>query len=278
MIVARRMGLISKSAKRDRRPSVEEMDKLMNHFADRHLRGRSLPMHHVCALALFSTRRQEEIMRISWDDLEADHSRVLVRDMKHPGDKVGNDIWCELTRDALSIALAQPRVASERRLFPFSTTRSRPALPGPASCSASKTCTSTICVMRGCRDYSRWAELFHKPQAYQATAADKACSDTVTCARPETNGGTGLGFLALRWPHIPCRATRPAPPQQPSTLPPGDRPTARPPYSAECQDCFAVLLDHQGRALSKYSTPALPPSIAINGKAQPSRRPAAQTH
>ena len=121
MIVARRMGLISKSAKRERRPSVEEMDKLMSHFADRHLRGRSLPMHHVCAFALFSSRRQEEIVRIRWDDLEADHSRVLVREMKHPAEKIGNDIWCELTPEALSIALAQPRAPDEMRVFPFST-------------------------------------------------------------------------------------------------------------------------------------------------------------
>ncbi|MCA1334959.1 hypothetical protein [Pseudooceanicola marinus] len=48
-IVARRIGLIAKSAKRDRRPSVESMDKLMSHFADRHLRGRSLPRPHHAA-------------------------------------------------------------------------------------------------------------------------------------------------------------------------------------------------------------------------------------
>ncbi|NUB43415.1 site-specific integrase [Fertoebacter nigrum] len=117
MMVCKRLGVTAKSGKRNRRPTIAEMDRLMTHFSDKHTRGRSLPMHMVCAFALFSTRRQEEITRIRWADLEA--GRVLVRDMKHPGDKAGNDTWVDLPPEAERFARAMPQVKPE--IFPYST-------------------------------------------------------------------------------------------------------------------------------------------------------------
>lgn len=118
MAVCKRLGLIAKSGKRDRRPTIEEMNLLMAHFEDRWRRGRSLPMHKVCAFALFSTRRQEEIVTIRWADLEA--GRILVRDMKHPGEKIGNDIWVDLPPEAEAVIAAMTTKDSER-IFPYST-------------------------------------------------------------------------------------------------------------------------------------------------------------
>lgn len=39
-------------------------------------------MQKIVAFAIFSTRRQEEITRITWADLDEKHSAVIVRDMK----------------------------------------------------------------------------------------------------------------------------------------------------------------------------------------------------
>lgn len=117
MNVSKRLGLISKSVQRSRRPTKDEMNRLMEHFLDRHIRARALPMHKVCAFALFSTRRQEEITRILWADLEP--GRVLVRDMKHPGEKDGNHVWVDLPPEAEAIARAMPKTDPE--IFPFST-------------------------------------------------------------------------------------------------------------------------------------------------------------
>lgn len=114
---AKHFGMVSKSAKRDRRPTLDEMNRLMQHFEAKIRRRNSMPMHRVAAFAMFSTRRQDEITRIKWADLE--HGRVLVRDMKHPGDKMGNDTWCVLPPEAEAIARAMPQVAPE--IFPFST-------------------------------------------------------------------------------------------------------------------------------------------------------------
>ena len=118
MEVCKRLGLIQKSEERGRRPTLDELDKLMKHFGV--VEGRRVgttPMQKIIAFAIFATRRQEEITRIRWEDREP--GRVLVRDMKHPGDKKGNDTWCDLVPEAERIIESMPKVAKE--IFPVTT-------------------------------------------------------------------------------------------------------------------------------------------------------------
>lgn len=120
VVVLKELGLISKSKHRDRRPTLTELDLLMTHFLERQIRApQSNPMHRVIAFAIFSTRRQEEIVTIKWADFDEDGKRVLVRDMKHPGQKVGNDQWCDLPDEAIAVIEAMPRVADQ--IFPYNT-------------------------------------------------------------------------------------------------------------------------------------------------------------
>src|ERR1700675_55411 len=79
-------------------------------------RPSSIPMQKVIGFAIFSTRRLEEITRISWKDLDAEGSRVLVRDMKNPGEKIGNNVWCYLPPEALEIICSMPKRHEE--IFP----------------------------------------------------------------------------------------------------------------------------------------------------------------
>jgi integrase len=118
MAVTRRLGLTRKSNTRDRRPSLKELDLLMTHFGEveAHRIG-TAPMQKIVAFAVFSTRRQAEITRITWKDMEP--ARVLVRDMKHPGDKRGNDTWCDLVPEAERIIKSMPKAAPE--IFPVTT-------------------------------------------------------------------------------------------------------------------------------------------------------------
>lgn len=119
MAVAKRLGLVSKSRARDRRPALDELDRLMRHFGQIRSRRRdSVPMQAIVAFAIYSTRRLDEITRIVWSDLDEAGSRVMVRDMKHPGDKLGNDQWLDLPPEALAVALTQPRTGD--RIFPYS--------------------------------------------------------------------------------------------------------------------------------------------------------------
>jgi integrase len=116
--VSRRLGYTAKSTERDRRPTLSELEALMTHFADRSIRRTgSAPMHVICAFAIFSTRRLDEITRIAWADLDEPGRRVKVRDMKNPGEKIGNDVWCDLTPEAISLIQAQPRGGDE--IFPY---------------------------------------------------------------------------------------------------------------------------------------------------------------
>ncbi|WP_406736654.1 tyrosine-type recombinase/integrase [Thioclava sp. GXIMD4215] len=118
MIVSKRLGMTQKSAKRDRRPTIAEMDALMQHFAERSKRANAMPMHRICAFALFSTRRQDEITRIKWEHLEP--GRILVEDMKHPGQKWGNDVWVDLPPEAEAIIRSMPQTAAQ--IFPYKAT------------------------------------------------------------------------------------------------------------------------------------------------------------
>lgn len=119
MIVGKKLGIIAKSKHRDRRPTLDELNTLLTHFEDRHKNRRSLPMHKVVVFATYSTRRESEITRITWEDYEAHNSRVLVRDMKHPGEKKGNDTWCELPSEAMRVIESMPRKNDDGRIFPF---------------------------------------------------------------------------------------------------------------------------------------------------------------
>ena len=114
----RKQKAIAKSSKRDRRPTLDELDRLLTFFQERSERApHSAPMVDIILFALFSTRRMEEITRIRWADFEPSTdkhpARVLVRDMKNPGAKRGNDVWCELPPEAEAVIDAP---AAERRL------------------------------------------------------------------------------------------------------------------------------------------------------------------
>ena len=120
--VAKRMGVTGTSNSRTRRPTHDELDNIMGFFTDayrrqKHKYPRRVPMHKIVGFAIFSTRRQEEITRLMWEDLDETHKRILVRDMKDPENKAGNHIWCELTDEAFDVIMSMPKVSP--RIFPF---------------------------------------------------------------------------------------------------------------------------------------------------------------
>ncbi|KQQ62922.1 integrase [Pseudomonas sp. Leaf129] len=116
--VLRKMGAVSKSGERDRRPAIDELERLIDFFVrKREARQQEIDMVRVIAFALFSTRRQEEITRIRWDAIDEKRQSVLITDMKNPGQKHGNDVWCHLPDEAWSIMQSMPKVAAE--VFPY---------------------------------------------------------------------------------------------------------------------------------------------------------------
>lgn len=112
------MGMVGRSRHRERRPTIAELDLLMEQFGRiRDGSPTSIPMQAICAFTIFSMRRISEICRIEWDDFDPDEARVMVRDLKHPNTKIGNDTWVDLTPEAVRIIQAQPR--TDKRIFPY---------------------------------------------------------------------------------------------------------------------------------------------------------------
>lgn len=112
--LCRKEKMVAKSNQRERRPSLDELDALLDYYNGRDGRA-TIPMVEVTLFALFSSRRQEEICRIQWADLDYENKRVLVRKMKHPRNKT--DTWVFLTEAAWGIIQRQPKTSNE--IFPY---------------------------------------------------------------------------------------------------------------------------------------------------------------
>lgn len=114
----RQARIIAKPKKRDRRLRDGEEAKILNHFVRR---GRSaqIPMADIIQFALVTARREEEITRLQWSDLDRKKGIALLRDVKHPTEKAGNHKEFRLLKAAWKIIEEQPKVAGEPRIFPY---------------------------------------------------------------------------------------------------------------------------------------------------------------
>ena len=119
MRTLRKLRIVGKANKRDRRPKFEELNDLMKEAFVRSVRSNAAPLHKIIAFAIASSRRLSEITRIRWDDLNYADKKVLVRDMKHPGQKKGNDLWVLLSDEALQIIMSMPNV--DDKIFPYAS-------------------------------------------------------------------------------------------------------------------------------------------------------------
>lgn len=117
-MVLKKLGLVAKSRERTRRPTLDELNKLMDHYSLMQLkRSDAIPMTRIILFAIFSTRRQEEITLIEGKDLDAPALEIIVRNMKNPGEKIGNDVTTTLTAEALQLIQLQPATAG--RIWPY---------------------------------------------------------------------------------------------------------------------------------------------------------------
>lgn len=88
-IALSRLGLVAHSRARDRRPTEEEIERLIAWF-DGNPR-QLIPMARIIKFAIATAMRQEEICRVTWEDLNARTRMLTIRDRKDPRKKAGND-------------------------------------------------------------------------------------------------------------------------------------------------------------------------------------------
>lgn len=124
-IALKRLGLIAHSSERDRRPTEEEIVKLIRHF-DSNPR-QLIPMGRIIKFAIASTMRQEEICRVVWQDHNSRTKMLTIRDRKDPRAKMGNDQTIPLLSvtgyDANALVEEQSALRANRddRIFPYNS-------------------------------------------------------------------------------------------------------------------------------------------------------------
>lgn len=102
--VLSREGLIASSSQRERRPTPKELWQLSRWFAGSY-------MLHIMWFAIYSARRQSEIVKLRWEDLNHDDRTIWVRDMKDPRKK-GVKRKAKLPRSAYKIIMRQPQIGA----------------------------------------------------------------------------------------------------------------------------------------------------------------------
>ncbi len=111
----RRLKMVASSKSRDRRPTDDEIKRLLTHY-----RGATrgfIPMAEIILFAMASALREAEICRIAWRDLDKKNSAIHVGDVKHPKEREGNRKQAKLTAEALAIIDRQPK--GNDRIFPY---------------------------------------------------------------------------------------------------------------------------------------------------------------
>lgn len=115
--------LIGKSQRRTRRPTEDEIERLLEYFCDQDANPHTtIPMATICEFQILTARRISETCRLRWGDVDFEKKTCLVRDLKNPKGKGYHDTFPLLGR-AWEIVMAQPRKTNDpnERIFPYSS-------------------------------------------------------------------------------------------------------------------------------------------------------------
>jgi integrase len=118
-----RLGLVGKGHERDRRPTQDELDRIISAL-ERNIRHK-IPVGRIVRFAVATAMRQDEIARVEWRDFDTKSRMLLIRDRKDPRKKKGNDQRIPLLDvsgyDACNIIEEQGRFSNirEGRIFPY---------------------------------------------------------------------------------------------------------------------------------------------------------------
>jgi integrase len=77
-IALARLGLVGKGEERDRRPTQDELDRLIAAFEANP--RQQIPLGRIVKFAVATAMRQEEICRIEWADFDPENKMLRVRD------------------------------------------------------------------------------------------------------------------------------------------------------------------------------------------------------
>lgn len=75
-------------------------------------------MPDLIKFAIATNMRMGEIITLKWADINEKHRTIIIRDRKHPTEKVGNHKEVPFLGEAFEIAMRQPRQDEAGRIFP----------------------------------------------------------------------------------------------------------------------------------------------------------------
>ncbi|SIT01315.1 Phage integrase family protein [Roseivivax lentus] len=124
-VALKRLGLIGKGTKRERRPTSDELNRLFRcfYYNDR----LTLPMTRIVKFAVATAVRLDEICRVKWTDLDVDRRMLMIRDRKDPRNKTGNDqripLFAANGFDAWALVTEQAKYLdlTNGRIFPYNS-------------------------------------------------------------------------------------------------------------------------------------------------------------
>jgi len=108
--VLRQEGLIARSTKRERLPTRRELLKLTRYL--------DKATKNCMWFALYSSRRQSEITRLRWDDINHEKKTILVRDLKNPRIKKLSKT-AKLPKSAYKLVMKQQQ--NGKYIFPYNS-------------------------------------------------------------------------------------------------------------------------------------------------------------
>jgi integrase len=108
--------VVAKAKVRKRRLRDGEEAKLLAYFSGKES---TVPMADVVLFALATARRQEEITRLRWADLDRARGVMALDDVKHPRHKDGNRKEFRILPEAIAILDRQPQTADV--IFPYNS-------------------------------------------------------------------------------------------------------------------------------------------------------------
>ena len=112
------MKLIGKSKRRDRRPTGDEVARLLEELKKREKhRSSIIPISDIFQFSILTCMRIGEVCKLRWADLDKEKRTILVRDRKDPRKKIGNHMRVPLLGDAFSIVIKQPK--DSELVFPY---------------------------------------------------------------------------------------------------------------------------------------------------------------
>lgn len=110
-----KLGLVARSKRRDRRLEGDEGARLLAYFKKQD-EDAIIPMADIMDVALWTCRRQDEICKLRWEDLDRAKQTLTARAVKHPRQR-DRDHTFPLLGDALAIIDRQP--VTDERIFPY---------------------------------------------------------------------------------------------------------------------------------------------------------------